>query len=294
MVNKQQPACPMRLINRFVVSFNRERVTKRRHVSTFILPNASTTRNEVATKATSVRSFVPKTITKATTKEDTGESMSIDIKISERSNVTITKSVAGPLLPNTCKSMDCGFVSRHQPRKVQGSRSYSRSKHTIVHSFNGSSRHCQKPCVNPLFFVLCTFQLVSLLRCTTWVICGQIHTLTRTCSPFSLAHTSQRTPRTSALSRFKVGLGSHSIKSSDADLLYLSATATTSTTTNWYSIVIVRLLAGGRRLQTRRQACYFSALHPFATIYEGPDENSDAQQLVPTITKHLITIWFTC
>ena len=140
------------------------------------------------------------------------------------------------VLPDLCfltpaKVWIADFVS-HQPCKVRGLLSCSRSKHTMVHSFNGSSRHCQKPCVNPLFFVLCTFQLISLLRCTTWVICGQIHTLTRTCSPFLLAHTSQRTPRTSVLSRFKVGLKSHSNKSSDADLPYLSATATTSTTMN--------------------------------------------------------------
>ena len=38
-----------------------------------------------------------------------------------------------------------------------------------------------------------------------------------------------RTPRTLALLRFKVGLKSHSVKSSDVELLCLSATVTTST-----------------------------------------------------------------
>ena len=43
-----------------------------------------------------------------------------------------------------------------------------------------------------------------------------------------------RSPYTSSLWRLKVGLKSHFIKSSDADLPYLSATVTTSTTTNWH------------------------------------------------------------
>ena len=82
------------------------------------------------------------------------------------------------------------------------------------------------------FHVFCTCPSVSLQRFTTWVICRRIHTLTRTFPLFELADTSQRTPQTSAVLRFKVGLKSQSIKSSDAELLYLSATATTSTTTN--------------------------------------------------------------
>ena len=42
-----------------------------------------------------------------------------------------------------------------------------------------------------------------------------------------------RTPHTWALVRFEVGLKSHSIKTSDADLLYLSGTVTTCTATTW-------------------------------------------------------------
>ena len=45
-----------------------------------------------------------------------------------------------------------------------------------------------------------------------------------------------RSPHTCALLRFKVGLKSDSIKSSDADSLHVSATITTSTTTNWHSL----------------------------------------------------------
>ena len=66
---------------------------------------------------------------------------------------------------------------------------------------------------------------------------GGVHryTLSRALCQRSSSQTDRwRTPYTSALLRFKVGLKSHFIKSSDADLLHLSATVTTSTTTNWH------------------------------------------------------------
>ena len=52
-----------------------------------------------------------------------------------------------------------------------------------------------------------------------------------------------RTAHTSALLRFRVGLKSHSIKSSNADLRCPGATVTTSTSTTWHSCALSLLLS---------------------------------------------------
>ena len=56
-----------------------------------------------------------------------------------------------------------------------------------------------------------------------------------------------------------------------------------------YGVEIDSLLADGRGSHTGRQACHFSALHPFAVRCNGPDDNTPSSQLASSrFQKHVL------